>query len=189
VCLCSPHTNSQLDAAEEGPEESHHAEELHAALVLHDELLTDVGDPVERRSPQDQEVPEQLLLSWGTGGDVSEGTSPSNLATSTRLMCSRLGSRWGGGGLTEALLPAEQDVGSHHAAHAQQTQPGPRIVDSLVPHQKKEPGQQQDHWDDKTVQQLSGRTDTQTQTDEVHHVGPETRKQQQRWEQWSGLSL
>lgn len=59
----SSHGNSQLDATEEGPEESHHAKELHPAQVLHNELLADVGDPVQRRSPQNQKIPKQLLLS------------------------------------------------------------------------------------------------------------------------------
>ena len=63
LILSPHHTNSQLDAAEEGSEESHHAEELHAAQVLHDELLTDVGDPVQCCSSQNQKVPKQLLLS------------------------------------------------------------------------------------------------------------------------------
>lgn len=59
----SSHTNSQLDAAEEGSKESYHTEELHATQVLHNELLTDVGDSIQRRSSQNQKIPEQLLFS------------------------------------------------------------------------------------------------------------------------------
>lgn len=35
--------NSQLDAADEGPKQSHHAQELDAAQVLHRVLLAQVG--------------------------------------------------------------------------------------------------------------------------------------------------
>lgn len=70
------HTNSQLDAAEEGPKESHHAEELHTAQVLHDELLTDVGDPVQRSSSQNQKIPKQLLLPWTDEGQQETNMLP-----------------------------------------------------------------------------------------------------------------
>ena len=70
------HTNSQLDAAEEGSKKSHHAEKLHTAQVLHNELLTDVGDPVQRSSPQNQKIPKQLLLPWTDEGQQETKMRP-----------------------------------------------------------------------------------------------------------------
>lgn len=47
---------SQLYAADEGPEEAHHAQELNSAQVLHRVLLAHVGHGVEDSTQQDQPV-------------------------------------------------------------------------------------------------------------------------------------
>lgn len=43
-----------MDTTEEGAKETHHSQEFDPAQVLHDELLTYIGDAVERRSPKNQ---------------------------------------------------------------------------------------------------------------------------------------
>lgn len=48
--------NPQLDTTDEGPEQSHHAQELDPAQVLHRVLLAQVGHSVENSTEQDQAV-------------------------------------------------------------------------------------------------------------------------------------
>lgn len=46
--------DSQLDTTEEGAKETHHSQEFDPAQVLHDELLTNIGDAIERRPSKNQ---------------------------------------------------------------------------------------------------------------------------------------
>ena len=55
-------THSQLNAAEERAEQSHHAQELHPAQVLNDELLTHIRDSIEHGTSQNQQVPKELMV-------------------------------------------------------------------------------------------------------------------------------
>lgn len=51
-----------MDATDESPKQSHHAQELHPALVLHRVLLAHVGDGVEYATEQDQAVPQDYVM-------------------------------------------------------------------------------------------------------------------------------
>lgn len=52
-------SNLQLNAADDGPKEPHHAQELHSTQVLHRVLLARVGHGVQDGAEQDQHVAQQ----------------------------------------------------------------------------------------------------------------------------------
>lgn len=58
--------------------------------------------------------------------------------------------------LTCSLVPSHKHICSHHAAHAQDADHDADEMHSLVPDQQEEPGEQNHHWDHKTVQELLG---------------------------------
>ena len=53
------HACLQLYAADDATKEAHHAQELHATVVLHRVLLPYVGHGVETGTEQDQAIPQQ----------------------------------------------------------------------------------------------------------------------------------
>lgn len=46
----------QLDATEEGAKKTHHAQEFDPTQVLHNKLLTNIGNSIKRRPRKDQEI-------------------------------------------------------------------------------------------------------------------------------------
>lgn len=73
---------------------------------------------------------------------LASPTEASNLANTQRLTCS--------------LMPSHEHICSRHAAHSQDADNDADEMHSLVPDQQEEPGEQNDHWDHKTVQELLG---------------------------------
>lgn len=53
---------SQLDPTEEGAKETHHAQEFNPTQVLHNELLTYIGNAVECRPRKDQKIPHEFMI-------------------------------------------------------------------------------------------------------------------------------
>jgi hypothetical protein len=53
-------------------------------------------------------------------------------------------------------MPSHKHIRSHHAAHSQDADNDANEMHSLVPDQQEEPGEQNNDWDHKAVQELLG---------------------------------
>lgn len=74
------------------------------------------------------------------GLSLASSTEASNLVDTRKLTCS--------------LMSSHKHVGSDHAAHPQDADHDANEMNSLVPDQQEEPGEQNHYRDHKTIQEL-----------------------------------